>query len=139
MKIIARIVGLVSASVLAACAMEASPETTQSTSSDLIANRHPDAGCAGVGAVFCINGGHWDPNLCRCVPPDGGCVDNVLCISGDHWDPNLCRCVPDANGCTTASDCRGPLPQFCLVCSDGIAACAHWACVAGQCEVATCN
>jgi hypothetical protein len=142
-----------------------------------------DAGCAGVGSVFCLNGGHWDPVLCRCVaptpcgstvcgpaqaccdepgsngvceprcvkghvcpaiackapPPDAGCVDNVLCIQGDHWDSTLCKCVPDTTGCLTAADCHGALPDYCLVCSDGSAGCAHWSCVLGQCEIATCN
>jgi hypothetical protein len=30
--------------------------------------------------------------------------------------------------CRTASECTGPLPQICEVCSDGFSRCAHWTC-----------
>ena len=40
--------------------------------------------------------------------------------------------------CTSASQCRGALPMLCKVCGDGSDGCAHWACVAGKCEIAYC-
>ena len=182
-----------------------------------------DAGCAGVGSVICINGGHWDPTLCQCVPdacvsqsggpcggftqnpctcapglvcvtnpiPDipgtcqpsrccplawdmyscnetdggsglachnpqlecpssltcgGGCdfevtgrcpvCDPLVCPAGEHWDLTLCQCVPT---CATAADCTGALPQFCEVCADGGAGCAHFECISGACQIATCD
>jgi hypothetical protein len=51
----------------------------------------------------CVQGDHWDPAACLCVPdedaaadagPDA-CVQRVFCILIDHWDPQLCRCVPN--------------------------------------------
>lgn len=52
-------------------------------------------------------------------------------------------CLPQvqANGaaCTADTDCAGLLPQFCRACGDGSSACAHWSCVAGTCQVATCQ
>jgi hypothetical protein len=62
--------------------------------------------------------------------------DPIRCPQGEVFDQTLCKCVPA--GCTTAADCSGPLPQLCQICADGSSACAHWACVAGQCQVATC-
>jgi hypothetical protein len=139
-------VTIVAAFAAAACGSAGAPGTSgdpsgrATSAADLAVSVGGDAGCAGVGTVFCINGGHWDPTLCECVPPaDAACVDNVLCIQGDHWDSTLCRCVPDGATCKKAADCKGPLPQYCLVCSDGTAACAHWACVNHQCEIATCQ
>jgi hypothetical protein len=40
--------------------------------------------------------------------------------------------------CVTAADCKGPLPRVCEVCRPGGEACAHWACVAGTCEIKIC-
>jgi hypothetical protein len=37
-----------------------------------------------------------------------------------------------------ASQCRGPLPQLCMVCSDGVSRCAHWTCYGGMCAAETC-
>jgi hypothetical protein len=122
-----------------ACSGNAPPETTGSNTGAVGAVVARDTGCVGFGSVLCINGGHWDPSLCRCVLPEAGCVDNVLCVAGDVWDPTVCRCVPRA-ACETAADCRGgPLPLACEVCSDGLAACAHWTCENGTCELVTCQ
>ena len=101
----------------------------------------------------CILGYHPDPTLCQCVPDqDAGavppvdaqpaCVDNVLCIKGDHFDTTLCKCVPDtstiAPSCSNAADCTGALPALCQLCANGGYGCAHFTCVAGQCNVAYC-
>ena len=40
--------------------------------------------------------------------------------------------------CKAASDCRGPLPQYCRQCGGHHSVCAHWACVSGSCEIQTC-
>jgi hypothetical protein len=185
MKAIASIVGALFTVVsFAGCAVSVAPEGTSSTSSDLVSPIiGGDAGCAGVGSVICLNGGQWDPELCRCVPPPccprgwdmasceeangttglnchnpelacpsslacgGGCdfavtgrcpvCDPIKCPAGESFSTTLCECVPV--GCTTAAQCSGPLPQICELCGDGGAACAHWSCVAGQCEIAICQ
>jgi hypothetical protein len=64
--------------------------------------------------------------------------DPIACPAGERWDSSLCKCV---SGCATAADCSGPLPTLCKVCSPGStgSGCAHWACVAGSCQVAYCN
>jgi hypothetical protein len=105
--------------------------------------------CVQTGA--CIVGYHPDPTLCKCVPnEDAGtvppvdakpaCVDNVLCIQGDHFDTTICGCVPNKspNTCNNATDCTGALPALCQLCADGGTGCAHFTCVAGQCQVAYC-
>lgn len=61
--------------------------------------------------------------------------DPIVCPAGQIFSRELCKCV----GCVTAADCTGPLPDSCRVCADGSAGCAHWACVAGACDIATCN
>ena len=96
----------------------------------------PSDGGTCVDNVLCIKTDHWDPKLCRCVP--NVCVDNVLCVRGSHWNATACKCQPDQAACLKDSDCAGPLPQLCQVCSNGQAACAHWSCVSGGCAVATC-
>jgi hypothetical protein len=121
-----------------ACSGSAPTEPTGSSTDAVEALAPRDAGCVGFGSVFCINGGHWDAALCRCVLPDAGCFDNVACVAGDSWDPTLCRCVAKS-ACQTAADCRGPTPLECEVCSDGLAACAHWTCENGACELVTCG
>jgi|GEM_PF-3590143 len=112
-----------------------------------------DAEPACVDNVLCIEGDHFDTTLCKCVPnQDAGpappvdakpaCIDNVLCIKGDHFDTTLCKCVPDTSpptpGCSNATDCTGALPALCQQCADGSYGCAHFTCVAGQCQVAYC-
>jgi hypothetical protein len=62
--------------------------------------------------------------------------DPLVCPAGEHWDSTQCKCVP---GCSTAADCSGPLPDLCMVCDGGGNGCAHWACVAGACQVAYCQ
>jgi hypothetical protein len=63
--------------------------------------------------------------------------DPIVCPTGQVFDSTLCKCVTPP--CTTAADCTDPLPQLCQVCADGGTACAHWSCVAGQCQVTTCQ
>jgi hypothetical protein len=41
--------------------------------------------------------------------------------------------------CIRASQCKGPLPLFCVQCGDGHYACPHWACVRHRCVVQTCT
>jgi len=62
--------------------------------------------------------------------------DPIPCPAGQVFDRTACKCV--AAGCASVSDCSGPVPQLCEVCSNGTTACAHWACVTGQCQVAIC-
>jgi hypothetical protein len=145
MKIVTRIVviGVVGA-LSAGCSAGPSPESAESTGSASAA-RHigGDAGCAGVGSVFCINGGHWDPQQCRCVPPDAGCVDNILCILGTHWDASLCKCVPDAKpaaACVSQED--GPCGGFIInpcTCAPGLTCVPNKiADLPGTCQPARC-
>ena len=70
-----------------------------------------------------------------CEPPHVVC-DPIACGPGQTWDSTLCECTPPA--CMTALDCKGALPQICLVCVDGSTGCAHWTCSVGTCEVAYC-
>lgn len=44
----------------------------------------------------------------------------------------------EGDSCNKASQCRGLLPHFCKVCSNGKSACAHWACVQHKCEIQSC-
>ncbi len=69
--------------------------------------------------------------------PDSPFCPPLPCPSGRIFDPVQCGCV--MAGCTTAADCSGPLPQLCEVCDGGGSGCAHWACVAGQCDLAFCE
>jgi hypothetical protein len=111
---------------------------------------NPALGCAS--SLTCGQG--CDPQVSGpCVPDqDAGakppldaqpaCVDNVLCINGDHFDTTLCKCVPDTPptaSCSKATDCTGALPALCEKCANGSAGCAHFTCVAGQCQVAYCS
>jgi len=46
---------------------------------------------------------------------------------------------PSDGGTTETCDCTGlALPDICMVCSDGQAACAHFVCVSGMCETQLC-
>jgi hypothetical protein len=121
--------GFFAALALAACGSSAEPEDADSTSSALI-------NCGGVGTVYCINGGHWNPQTCSCEKP---VCDPLLCASGEHFDSTQCKCVPDQ--CKQASDCKGPVPTYCRQeCPSGIGnPCAHHACIGGMCEIVTCN
>jgi len=109
---------------------------------------NPALGCAS--ALTCGQG--CDPQVSgQCGPDrdagarpplDAACVDNVLCILGDHFDPTLCKCVPDSPppaSCNKASDCTGALPALCEKCANGSTGCAHFTCVASQCQVAYCS
>ncbi len=89
---------------------------------------NPELGCAsslvcGAGCDFQVRG--------RCPV-----CDPLVCPAGSRWDVSLCKWVP---GCATGSDCSGPLPALCMVCDGGGSGCAHWACMAGVCEVAYCQ
>lgn len=103
--------------------------------------------CECIQNVLCVRGSHFDRTLCKCVPDDttSTCVQNVLCIRGAHFDRTQCKCVPDETGdagtaaCNTATDCRGLLPAICEQCPGDNTACAHFACVAGQCQIAICE
>ena len=107
---------------------------------------NPVLGCAS--SLTCGQG--CDPQVSgRCAPDqdagakppvDAACLDNVLCIVGDHFDSTLCKCVPDTSttSCSKATDCTGALPALCEICANGSAGCAHFTCVAGQCQVAYC-
>jgi hypothetical protein len=48
------------------------------------------------------------------------------------------QALGDSQVCTVSTDCTGMMPHKCSQCSDGTSACAHWACVHGACEIATC-
>jgi hypothetical protein len=92
---------------------------------------NPAMGCAS--SLYCGQG--CDPQVSGRCP----CIDTVLCIQGDHFDPTLCKCVPDSSAaCTSATDCSGALPALCQQCADGSAGCAHFTCVSGQCQIAYC-
>lgn len=41
--------------------------------------------------------------------------------------------------CSTPSDCKGALPDLCMLCSDGGSGCAHFTCVDGECGLAYCE
>ncbi len=96
-----------------------------------LACHNPALGCAS--SKMCGQG--CDPQVSgRCQ-----CVDNVLCIRGDRFDTTLCKCVPDTTpSCSSASDCTGAVPALCQLCANGGYGCAHFACVAGQCQLAYC-
>jgi len=112
-----------------------------------------------VDNVLCIIGDHFDSTLCKCVPdvptPSITCTADTDCPGGQLCGPStplscpptaMCLpvrfCVPapctGAACCTTATDCTGALPALCQRCGDGGTGCAHFACVAGQCDVAYC-
>ncbi len=45
----------------------------------------------------------------------------------------------DGGTSTETCDCTGlALPDICMICSDGQAACAHFVCVSGMCETQLC-
>ena len=71
---------------------------------------------------------------CTCAPPAD---DDKRCRPGERWERGRCERGPKPE-CLAASDCTGPLPQLCEVCSDGGDGCAHFACVDGDCEIAFC-
>jgi hypothetical protein len=109
----------------------------------------PDACISQVGGPC----GGFVANPCQCaaglvcvdsgVPDKGGtCQKGPVCAptpcpSAATFDPVACKCV--VPNCATAADCTGPLPLSCQVCGDGAVACAHWSCVAGQCQTTFCS
>ena len=58
-----------------------------------------------------------------------------LMVVGLSW---AAEAKSSAQACKAASDCKGVLPQSCLVCKDGSDGCAHWACVADKCAIEYC-
>lgn len=105
MKNFARLTaGFVVALGLVACG-SGSPESstgegpTAQANEELALRIGGDAGCAGVGSVFCINGGHWDPVLCRCVAPTCG---STVC-----GPAQTCCDEPGANGVCEPRCVRG--------------------------------
>jgi hypothetical protein len=100
--------GLVAAFAIG-CVTNAANETIEPNTGELIAGPIvvTDAGCP-IGGILCVNGGRWDPRLCRCLSPDAGCLDSILCIRGTHWDAAQCQCLPDA--CISQED--GPCGGF---------------------------
>jgi hypothetical protein len=40
--------------------------------------------------------------------------------------------------CTKAIDCKGRLPQICMICSDGVIRCAHWTFGSAMCAIEMC-
>ncbi len=63
--------------------------------------------------------------------------DPIPCPSGETFDPKACKCI--APSCQSAADCKGVLPALCETCGDGGFGCAHWSCVAGQCQMSFCQ
>jgi hypothetical protein len=85
------------------------PLVTESATAVPILPFPGDAGCPGVGTVFCINGGHWDPAQCSCVPPAGA-------------------------QCATDFDCPQP-GLACQQCSPDVVVCPSDRCVNGKCTL----
>src|SRR5579871_1866472 len=56
----------------------------------------------------------------------------------DQTDETVATGDDALKGCNKASDCHGPLPQLCEVCSGGTSACAHWECKAHKCVDTIC-
>jgi hypothetical protein len=95
--------------------------------------RHP---CQCAPELVCVHR-HFLPDFPgRCEARRHPVCDPIPCPSGEMFDSTACKCV--APECETADDCTGALPQFCQVCADGNAVCAHWSCQSGQCSVAAC-
>jgi hypothetical protein len=47
---------------------------------------------------------------------------------------------PDDGGTDASCDCSGmALPDVCMMCSDGMGACAHFICVQGACAIQICQ
>lgn len=97
-----------------------------------VANRNPDV------AGRCERRSCCDAHGDDCTGAAERCpiCDPIACPTGQRFDQKLCKCA--STECRTASDCEGALPDLCRVCADGSTACAHRACIAGQCEVAYC-
>jgi hypothetical protein len=65
------------------------------------------------------------------------------CAEGSFCTPDASgcmRCQAEAPGyCETASDCHDGVPRYCTACPNGSRGCAHWACIASTCTIATCD
>jgi hypothetical protein len=107
------------------------------------------------------NGGADCGGICVPAPPPPQCTTAadctgplplacLLCSDGSSvcptWDcvngacqVNSGSCPtppPPPQTCTAATDCSGPLPLIaCRLCSDGSAACPHWECNNGVCQI----
>jgi hypothetical protein len=83
------------------------------------------------------------PKLCKLCPvgETGGCA-HYDCVA-NKCEIAYCEAAPTPPpppSCKVASDCKGPLPSLCKTCSDGeTGGCAHYDCVANQCEIAYCE
>src|SRR5262249_62394825 len=64
----------------------------------------------------------------------GACPGGQVCAPAPPQPTAAVPCACRTAECATATDCHGPLPQFCLTCG-----CAHWACEAGRCVVEVCS
>ena len=72
-----------------------------------------------------------DPGTALC---GGACPAAQVCAPATPQATAAAPCACRTAECATATDCHGPLPQFCLTCG-----CAHWACEAGRCVVEVCS
>lgn len=92
----------------------------------------------GVGETCEAAGG-----TCTALVPDAcefGTVGDATQYScGGGLGVECCLPAQADNQCAAASDCSGLLPNFCVKCSDGSTSCAHWSCVEGACQVASCG
>jgi hypothetical protein len=80
---------------------------------------------------------------CTALVPDacenGSIGDATEYSCGGGLGVECCLPAQPDNSCQADTDCSGILPQFCRQCSDGTTSCAHWSCVEGACQIATCN
>ena len=80
-----------------------------------------------------------------CVPlvPDacefGSVADATQYSCGGGLGVECCLPPQPSGSCADSNDCSGALPVFCVACPDGSEGCAHWACVDGTCQVASCD
>jgi hypothetical protein len=67
----------------------------------VIKSNHPDAmgTCEKrkvcIQNVMCAKNGHFDHDLCKCVP--NTCVQTQACMKDSHWDSVTCGCVADVS------------------------------------------
>jgi hypothetical protein len=111
----------------------------------------PGAGGSGgcVETELCATSAHWDPSVCGCVPnaldagsggegASGGSAGAAGSTSAGSTSAAGAAGTPSGQFCSGDVDCQGPLPQICQICPNGATACAHYECVAAQCEVTIC-
>jgi hypothetical protein len=86
--------------------------------------------------------GPLPPSCLDCSGGDSGC-EQYACLSS-VCQTTYCGVEPtdSASECETASDCAsllGPLPSFCIECSDHCLGCQHYLCLRGICQTSFCN